>query len=42
MTKRDVGRMVDESFMETHSYVRAMELAGYFQAQFLEALSGGT
>jgi len=27
MTKRDVGRMVDESFMETHSYVRAMELA---------------
>jgi len=27
MTKRDVGRMVDESFMECHSYARALELA---------------
>jgi hypothetical protein len=27
MTKRDVGRMVDESFMECHSYPRALELA---------------
>jgi hypothetical protein len=27
MTKRDVGRMVDESFMDCHSYPRALELA---------------
>ena len=27
MTKRDVGRMVDESLMECHSYQRALELA---------------
>jgi hypothetical protein len=27
---------------KTSPHVRAMEMAGYFQAQFLEALSGGT
>ena len=27
---------------KTAPHVRAMEMAGYFQAQFLEALSGGT
>jgi hypothetical protein len=27
LVKRDVGRMVDEAFMECHSYERAVELA---------------
>jgi type I restriction-modification system DNA methylase subunit len=27
MTKRDVGRMVEESFMDCHSYLRALDLA---------------
>lgn len=27
MTKRQIGRMVDESFMDCHSYLRALELA---------------